>query len=80
MEDRSAGISVRKEDIRRANWTVRITSTESFPPMIASGLPLTRKRVLDGTAFIWNCGMIGSSSMYGGVVESSPGLETPERK
>ena len=30
MEDRSAGISVRKEDIRRANWTVRITSTESF--------------------------------------------------
>lgn len=30
IQDRSAGISVRKEDIRRANWTVRITSTESF--------------------------------------------------
>lgn len=30
MQDRSAGISVRKEDIRRANWSVRITSTESF--------------------------------------------------
>ena len=30
IQDRSAGISVRNEDNRGANRTIRITSTESF--------------------------------------------------
>ena len=80
MQDRSAGISVRNEDIRRANWTIRITSTESFASYDRIRLTPDQKKSFDGTAFIWNCGMIGSSSMYGGAVESSPGLETQERK
>ena len=50
MQDRSAGISVRKEDIRRANWSVRITSTESFASYDRIRLTPDQKK-----SFRWHC-------------------------
>jgi hypothetical protein len=44
IEDRSNGTTLREEDIRRGNWTVRITSTESFASYDHIRLTPTQKK------------------------------------
>ena len=44
IQDRSNGTTLREEDIRRGNWTVRITSTESFASYDHIRLTPTQKK------------------------------------